>query len=89
MAQYHENAVFRRFGGLSTRNLLYLQAELVHLEQKLYHLEATDSTSPQGRRARHSRDWYWLNKSPEDGADEQLKIVAAIRSKLKEYCKRV
>jgi len=88
MAQYSENAVFRRFGNLGIRNLLYLQAELVHLEQKLCRLEATDSASSEGHRARYSKDWYWLNSSPEEEADEQLNIVLSIRSKLKEYCKR-
>jgi hypothetical protein len=88
MAQYSENAVFRRFSSLGTRNLLYLQAELVHLEQKLCRLEAADSASSEGRRAAYSKDWYWLNDSPEEN-DEQLKIVLSIRSKLKEYCKRV
>ncbi|PMD64632.1 uncharacterized protein K444DRAFT_625298 [Hyaloscypha bicolor E] len=88
MAQYSENAVFRRFSSLGTRNLLYLQAELVHLEQKLCRLEAADSASSEGRRATYSKDWYWLNDSPEEN-DEQLKIVLSIRSKLKEYCKRV
>jgi hypothetical protein len=89
MAQYSENAVFRRFTSLGTRNLLYLQAELVHLEQKLCHLEAADSASSAGRRARYSKDWYWLNNSPEEESDEQLKTVLSIRNKLKEYCKRV
>ena len=88
MAQYSENAIFRRFSSLGTRNLLYLQAELVHLEQKLCRLEAADSASSEGRRATYSKDWYWLNDSPEEN-DEQLKIALSIRSKLKEYCKRV
>ncbi|KAH8786255.1 hypothetical protein BGZ57DRAFT_756699 [Hyaloscypha finlandica] len=89
MAQYSENAIFRRFSSLGTRNLLYLQAEIVHLEQKLCRLEAADSASSEGHRARYSRDWYWFDNSPEEESDEQLKIVLSIRSKLKEYCKRV
>lgn len=88
MAQYPENAVFRRFDGLCARNLLYLQAELVHLEQKLCRLEVTDSASSEGYRARYSKDWYWLDNSSDGNAGEQLKIVLAIRCKMKEYCKR-
>jgi hypothetical protein len=29
-----EIAIFRRFGALNAQNLLYLQAELVHLEKR-------------------------------------------------------
>ena len=87
MAQYPENIIFRRFNGLCTRNLLYLQAELMHLEQKLYRLEAADSVSSDGHRARYSKDWYWLDYSSEGETSEQLQTVLTIRSKLKEYCK--
>jgi hypothetical protein len=86
MAQYSENALFRRFSGLGVRNILYLQAELVHLEQRLHRLETTDSISSEGHRAKYSKDWYWLNNSSEDRANEQLDVVLSIRSKLKAYC---
>jgi len=35
MGAYPETLIFRRFGAISAQNLLYLQAELVHLEQTL------------------------------------------------------
>ncbi|KAE9382079.1 hypothetical protein N431DRAFT_320888 [Stipitochalara longipes BDJ] len=35
MSTHQETAIFQRFGFLNTLNTLYLQAELVHLEQKM------------------------------------------------------
>ncbi|KUJ21246.1 uncharacterized protein LY89DRAFT_561961, partial [Mollisia scopiformis] len=58
--------------------LLYLQAELVHLEQKLHRLEATDSTSSEGHRARYSKDWYWLDNPSDGDADEAVLQQSAI-----------
>jgi trans-aconitate methyltransferase len=36
---YPECAIYRRFGSLNSQNLLYFQADLTHLEQKLRQLE--------------------------------------------------
>ncbi|KAF4621891.1 hypothetical protein G7Y89_g14454 [Cudoniella acicularis] len=60
---------------LNSQNLLYLQAELVHLEIKLRNLEAADEAKP------YKGDWYWLNGS----RGEQREAVMAVREKLKEY----
>ena len=35
MGTYSDTLIFRHFGALSAQNLLYLQAELVHLEHEL------------------------------------------------------
>jgi hypothetical protein len=43
-----ELAMFRRFGALNARNLLYLQNELAQLELKLKKAELKDSADPQG-----------------------------------------
>ena len=83
-----EIAIFRRFGALNARRLLYLQAELIQLENDLVRVEAADKKCVRGRRDRFSRDWFWLNESlrsndPNDYNQRQL--VETINTKLKEY----
>ncbi len=87
MGQYQDCAIIRRFSSLNSQNLLYLQAELVHLEKKLRALEARDYASQEGHRRNYSRDWYWLNRSVSEGDGEQLQAVLDIRAILKEYSK--
>ncbi|KAI4942679.1 hypothetical protein J4E91_009848 [Alternaria rosae] len=82
-----ESAIFRRFGSLNARNLLYLQAELTPLEDALKIAGARDSRSDIGEKKNYTRDWYWLEISAtvshEDTA--QLNLVRKIREKLNEY----
>jgi len=85
MGKYSESSIYRRFGDLNSQNLLYLQAELTHLEQKLRRLEATDLASPEGNRSLYSKDWYWLNNSTSEENHDQLETVLAIRGKLADY----
>ena len=83
-----EAAIFRRFGALNARNLLYLQAELVHLEKKLCELERRDNQSSEGKKSQYARDWFWLSRSENDGNNEQWQTVLDIREKLAEYSKQ-
>jgi len=85
MGTYPECAIYRRFGSLNSQNLLYFQAELMHLERKLRRLEAADLASAEGNPSNYSKDWYWLNNSVFEENSEQLGTVRAIRGKLKEY----
>ncbi|EPE28076.1 hypothetical protein GLAREA_04867 [Glarea lozoyensis ATCC 20868] len=85
MDAHPESSIYRRFGSLNHRNLLYLQAELVHLETQLLQLEHRDKHSQVGSSSIYSKDWYWLSCSAEDGNSEQLQTVRIIRKKLKQY----
>ncbi|MCJ1452195.1 hypothetical protein MMC28_002537 [Mycoblastus sanguinarius] len=86
MATHPEIAIFRTFGSLNTRNLLYLQAELVHLEKELSDIEREDSFSNDASRQSFQYDWFCLQKSFEDGGDPfQWEKVLEIRKKLSEY----
>ncbi|KAF2084079.1 hypothetical protein K490DRAFT_49917 [Saccharata proteae CBS 121410] len=80
-----ETFIFRRFGALNARNLLYLQAELVELESQLRKAELADNTSNVSAKRRYARSWVRLKKSHEDGDEVQLKLVRSIRETLKEY----
>jgi len=80
-----EVAIFRRFGALNAKNLLYLQAELVHLEKKLREFEERDNQSSEGMKSQYARDWFWLSRSENDGNDDQWQTVLAMRKVLTEY----
>lgn len=87
MGAYPELSVFRRFGALNARNILYLQAELTHLETKLLNAEKADLESGHINRKIYSRDWRTLSESV-DALDEdgtQWKIFLRTREKLREY----
>lgn len=88
-------AMFRRFGSLNARNLLYYQAELIGLEQRLIHIEQQDSTNSTGRKAEYAVDYWYLMTSNRatsegelrDGDTQQLDLVLHMRELLKEYSK--
>ncbi|KAK0109283.1 hypothetical protein ONS96_003103 [Cadophora gregata f. sp. sojae] len=85
MGRYEQSAIYRRFGSLNSQNILYLQAELVHLERRLRRAENEDSASPDGNRSKYSRDWYWLNSYATDEGSDQWEIILNIRHMLKDY----
>lgn len=95
MGRHPEVAILRRFSTLNVRNLLYLQAELVHLEHQLALCTKADLESRDQDRVEYDRDWYALSSSGQavrdrsDGDGEQWRIVMEIRKVLKEYSKRL
>ena len=83
-----EIGIFRRFGALNARSLLYKQAELVRLEAELKKAEAADKESADGMRNKYSIDWFWLKESAHSRdpiAAAQIQLVEEIGPKLKEY----
>jgi hypothetical protein len=76
-----ETAMFRRFGALNARNLLYLQSDLVHIENKLKSLEWEDSRST-GKREKYATDHYWIKR---DGDVRQRELVMKMRDTLHQY----
>jgi hypothetical protein len=84
-------SIFRSFGALGAKNILYLHAELVALEEELRKVEEEDYRSGDDVRERYRRCWQYLKLS--DGmpcsnmSRPQAKIVMEIRAVLKEYCK--
>ncbi|KAF2659984.1 hypothetical protein K491DRAFT_124748 [Lophiostoma macrostomum CBS 122681] len=87
MGAYPEVGIFRRFGALNTRNLLYLQAEVTSLEKQLIDLEKADLESGHPDRSIYSCDWRTLAEPIEVvGRDEtQWKLFLRLREKLYEY----
>ncbi|PVH93661.1 hypothetical protein DM02DRAFT_695345 [Periconia macrospinosa] len=72
--------MFRRFGALNARNLLYLQSELLDLENELKKIEYCDSVGNEKRPlyAKDCKELYTSN-SP------QWNLFLRIKEKLKEY----
>lgn len=83
-----EIAIFRRFGALNARSLLYQQAELIHLEKLLRDIERRDNDSGVGSKPKYARCWYWLSQSLDDGDDEQWRLMKKIKRKLRKYSMR-
>lgn len=86
-----EVAILRRFGAMNAQNLLYLQAELVALENELRDDADQDSASDDRDRERYSRCWDLLSRSDDNGSGgdetvgQQWQTMLRIREKLKEY----
>ena len=83
MATYGEFAILRRFKQLNYQNLLYLQAEIVCLEERLQKLVQENACGPDGKR--YARDWWFLAHGDEGEATEQWDTVIELRQKLNEY----
>lgn len=83
MAQQDEFAIFRSFKVLGLQDLLYLQAEITHVEEELQSLAVRDSTHPD--RVYHTRDWWTLSQGVSETDTEQWEKVLELRSLLEKY----
>lgn len=81
-------AIFRRFGALNMQNLLYLQAELVQLEDELKEQSQLDHSNAQDKfRYSFSSSWIAMKLSAkEEGSGQQWEKVCEIQEKLHKYC---
>jgi hypothetical protein len=75
--------IFQKFEHLSAQNLLYLQAEIVNLQETLTASAKEDAESGDPERKLFARDW-WALSSAEDS--EQWETFLQLRGKLKNYC---
>ena len=82
MSSDRDLCMFRRFGTLNARNLLYMQNELATLEEQLQALDTRCNSTEQWSLP---RSWYCLEK--DNG--EFLKLVMKIREKLDAYSKTI
>jgi hypothetical protein len=76
--------IFQKFENLSAQNLLYLQAEIIHLRSQLSDIAIRDLASEDEDRQLYTRDWWALSSS---GDDTQWQKWLELRVKLREYCK--
>jgi hypothetical protein len=85
MGTHREYQIFRRFRDLNLQNLLYLQAEITHLEAELQKI-AEENLEHSGRRY-FAHDWWSLSQGENDGDSDQWEVVLDIRNKLGQYSK--
>ncbi|KAL9080511.1 MAG: hypothetical protein Q9157_000745 [Trypethelium eluteriae] len=83
MSLIPETAIFRRFGFLNKLDLLYMQAELKDLEEKLIKVQRRDGQS-HGDERLYAKDFFFLSDTGE-GDNEQLDLMMDIRKKLEKY----
>jgi hypothetical protein len=84
-----ETAMFRRFGALNARNLLYLQNDLAQMEEELLELELEreDNESATGEKGKYALNAYWLGTASvsRDGDTKQRDLVLKMRDVLHQY----
>ncbi|GAW23977.1 hypothetical protein ANO14919_135560 [Xylariales sp. No.14919] len=87
MGAHPEMTAFRRFGSLNALNLLYLQAELVGLENELQKQAEADAASGHFENSIYHRDWQTLSESAtaEGRGSTQWHTMLKARDKLNEY----
>jgi hypothetical protein len=86
MASWPDIAIFRRFGALNAQNLLFLQAEITHLERELEVIRSNNERNNDEKGLHGDRNWFELSQESEDGeAHPQWIVIQDIREKLKEY----
>ena len=96
IASDNDILLFRKFGALGARNLLYLQAELQELEARLKRIDEEDlreiantkDISEKMDVDRGARDWDFMTREACDGNGRQakkMKLILEIRRVIKEY----
>ncbi len=79
-------AIYRRFSTLNAQNLLYMQSELINLEDELRRLVHAASRADNEKQRVFQSDISALKSAPSDGNEgKQWRKVLEIRVKLKEY----
>jgi hypothetical protein len=77
-------SVYRCFHRLSSRNLLYIEAELLRLEKQQDDLDLEDSFQDPGT-LQCFRSWEMLCSSQEPRQKKRVELILKIQEKLKEY----
>jgi hypothetical protein len=81
----HSLAIFHGFHRLSSRNLLYLEAELLELQKQQDDLDIRDSLSQNPDTLQCFRSWKKLDKSTDPAQVERKELITKIRTKSKDY----
>lgn len=80
-------AVYRRFGNLNARSLLYMQSELHELECQLDDLDKADLKDISNEDAQKAaRLWDDFSGGQSEAAHARRLLQCKIRGKVKEYC---
>lgn len=85
MGQHVDLALYRRFASLNSRNLLYMQAEIMLIERELWALEFLDKHSGDQERSSFSQNAMKMMRNSGGDANRYWEKVLELRSKLKDY----
>ncbi|KAL8767083.1 MAG: hypothetical protein Q9209_006310 [Squamulea sp. 1 TL-2023] len=89
IANHGEISIFRRFDTSNLKSLLYMQAELVHLEVDLEKLEKADRLSTDPRERNHRYCVFDLKESGGMVEESQWKKYLEIRQKIQAYIRHL
>lgn len=87
-----ELLIFRKFNEISARNLLYMQCELLSIEERLKRCDRKLSSSGDMNLEEAAETWEVMVEQAKDEkteAREMMELVKELRVKIKEYRKRV
>lgn len=87
-----ELLIFRKFDEISARNLLYMQCELLSIEERLKKCDKKLSSSGDMDLEEAAETWEVMVEQAGDGraeAQEMMELVKELRFKTKEYRKQV
>jgi len=87
MGNHDEMAIVRRFKELNMQDILYLQAEIIHLKDELRERELQDKEDPE--REHLAKDWWSLAHAEDEEGKYRWSTLLEIRKKLQEYNARV
>ena len=79
-------SIYRSYYRLTSRNLLYLEAELFELERQQDELDEKDLKGDL-KAKEYVRDWEMLSSDNDPRCIERRRLLANIRAKIKEYRK--
>lgn len=80
----HSTSIYRSYHRVTSRNLLYLEAELFELEKKLDDLDNEDFRGDfTGKQ--FARSWSKLVSSDNPRCIERVRLIKEIRNTIKEY----
>jgi hypothetical protein len=86
--------VYRRFDRLASRNLLYLQSEILDIEKELDELDAADLEAAEGKEdgwmevKLSARCWEAFREKSENGEKKEVKrmeLIKLLRERMAEY----
>lgn len=82
---HQDLAIFRKFASLNAKNMLYMQAELIHLQAELDNIELANGKSGDVQKAAFQVSLFDLKDSSGTKNDLQWRKAMEIRRNLKAY----
>ncbi|KAL8991273.1 MAG: hypothetical protein Q9169_007904, partial [Polycauliona sp. 2 TL-2023] len=85
MAHHGETAIFRQFKALNLKNLLYMQAELLHLEAEMHQMELDEKSATDPTKPAYPFSVYDLREATDSGKATHWTKYQEIQTKLQAY----